>query len=313
MQRTTEHGSSVRRSVASFARRARTGCGLIAGLVLAGPTVSAAELECDNDAICFSEVRTDAGYRLLAENLTDFPVTYTVRVRPRNLTADGPRKVTRTLPPRTSQVAIDMHRTNPGQRSWYHYSYDWAFGDRNAAHNDDHVYRLPYASGRSYRVIQGFGSRFSHTGTEQYAVDFRMEEGTPVHAARGGVVADLEESHSIGCWEDGCGLYANYVVVLHDDGTTGEYYHLQKDGALVEIGQRVFPGQKIALSGNTGHTTIPHLHFAVYRAAEWGATQSVPIRFASADGIIDRPRRGGRYQATPIRRASAGLKTTTSE
>ena len=62
------------------------------------------------------------------------------------------------------------------------------------------------------------------------------------------------------------------------------------------------PGQKIALSGNTGHTTIPPLHFAVYRAVDWGNTQSVPVRFLSADGIIDRPRRGGRSQATSLTR-----------
>ncbi len=66
---------------------------------------------------------------------------------------------------------------------------------------------------------------------------------------------------------------------------------------LVELGDRVTAGQKVGLSGNTGHTTTPHLHFAVYRAAEWGTTQSVPVRFASADGVIDRPRRGARYRA----------------
>ena len=124
-----------------------------------------------------------------------------------------------------------------------------------------------------------------------------MPVGTPVHAARSGVVARIEESHSKGCWEDDCGQYANFMVILHNDGTTGEYYHLDKDGALVEVGDRVTRGQKIALSGNTGHTTMPHLHFAVYRAVRWGRTQSIEVRFQGADGIIDRPRRGARYQA----------------
>jgi murein DD-endopeptidase MepM/ murein hydrolase activator NlpD len=145
--------------------------------------------------------------------------------------------------------------------------------------------------------LQGYGSRFSHTGDEQYAVDFKMAEGTPVHAARGGVVARVEEANSIGCWSSGCGSYANFVVVLHDDGTTGEYYHLMQNGALVEPGDKIRAGQKIALSGNTGHTALPHLHFAVYRASSWGRTQSVPVRFLSADGIVTEPRRGGRYLA----------------
>ena len=60
-------------------------------------------------------------------------------------------------------------------------------------------------------------------GLEEFAIDVDMPIGTPVHAARAGVVARVEESHSKGCWEDGCGKYANYIVILHGDGTTGEY------------------------------------------------------------------------------------------
>ena len=106
----------------------------------------------------------------------------------------------------------------------------------------------------------------------------------------------LEERHGIGCWENSCSRYANYLVILHDDGTTGEYYHLARNGVLVEQGERVEPGQLIARSGNTGHTTMAHLHFGVYQATSWGRTQSVPIRFATTAGIITRPRPGARYR-----------------
>lgn len=211
--------------------------------------------------------------------------------------ADGPATVTETLAPRQSRRVMLLQPKDTDAAGRYRLSYDWTVGSKDAVHDDDYLYRLPYASGKSYRVLQGYDSRFSHTGLEQFAVDFGMKEGTPVHAARDGLVARLEEAHSIGCWDNGCGRYANYIVVLHDDGTTGEYYHLQRDGVLVELGDRVTAGQKIALSGNTGHTTTPHLHFAVYRAAEWGTTQSVPVRFASAEGIVERPRRGARYRA----------------
>ncbi len=168
---------------------------------------------------------------------------------------------------------------------------------KNTVHDDHHLYSLPYASNKSYRVLQGFGSRFSHTGLEEFAVDIDMPIGTPVHAARAGKVVEVEKSHSRGCWEDGCGKYANFIVILHSDGTTGEYYHLRRGGSVVGVGDTVTQGQKIGYSGNTGHTTMPHLHFAVYCAVGWGSTQSIPVRFQSRDGIIERPRRGARYQA----------------
>jgi murein DD-endopeptidase MepM/ murein hydrolase activator NlpD len=167
----------------------------------------------------------------------------------------------------------------------------------DTVHDDDHLYSLPYASNKSYRVLQGFGSRFSHTGLEEFAIDIDMPVGTPVHAARDGVVAEVEESHNKGCWDDGCGNYANFIVILHSDGTTGEYYHLKKGGSAVAVGDTVTQGQKIGYSGNTGHTTMPHLHFAVYCADVRGNIQSIPVRFRSSDGIIERPRRGARYQA----------------
>lgn len=261
-------------------------------------TCAAAQADCRDDWICVNAVDQGGNVELRARNLQDYPLTYTLRVRTRYLDVAGPKTVTRTLAPQESARVMTLSRTAKGVEGRYRYFFEWTVGDKDAVHDDSYVYALPYASGRSYRVVQGYGSRFSHTGLEAYAIDFDMPEGTSVHAARPGVVARVEESHSKGCWEDGCGRYANFIVILHDDGTTGEYYHLQKDGALVEVGDHVVRGQKIGLSGNTGHTTMPHLHFAVYRATEWGNTQSIPVRFQSADGVVMRPRHGARYQAT---------------
>ncbi len=268
---------------------------LICTALVTIPTIAIAG--CEDDWICVDEIRQGDDVELRARNLRNFPITYTLSVNTKNYSISGPKTITRTLGPGESQQVMVLDGHAGGHKGFFRYSYKWTVGHKDAKHDDDQVYALPYAPNSSYRVLQGYGSRFSHKGREQYAVDFDMRVGTAVHAARSGVVARIEESNSKGCWDDNCGRFANYIVVMHADGTTGEYYHLDTDGVLVDVGDQVVRGQEIGRSGNTGHTTMPHLHFAVYRAISWGRTQSIAVRFESADGIINRPRRGARYQA----------------
>ena len=269
----------------------------LASLICLMIAAQAANARCKDDSVCIDEVVDASGVELHARNLLQVPITFTLGVKSKHYSVPGPNTVTQTLRPGESQHVMRLQAKKHDDKGSFKYDFKWTVGRKDASHDDAQVYALPYSSKLSYRVLQGYGSRFSHTGREQYAVDFDMPVGTPVHAARSGVVARTEDSHSKGCWEDNCGQYANFVVILHSDGTTGEYYHLAEGGALVEVGDNVVRGQAIALSGNTGHTTMPHLHFAVYRAIDWGRTQSIAVRFDSTDGIIDRPRRGARYVA----------------
>ncbi len=173
--------------------------------------------------------------------------------------------------------------------------HDLIIGAIDAAHDDAYEYRLPYGEQVSFPVIQGYGAHLSHRGVEQYTVDFGMPIGTPVYAAREGVVALAEDSHEAGCAREECGRLANFVVVLHSDGTTGEYFHLQRGSVQVRIGERVARGALLAFSGNTGYTTVPHLHFGVYRTEHGGRTQSLQVSFATREGLIREPREGARY------------------
>lgn len=266
---------------------------------------SSADAACDEDWLFLDVARDGNVSELHARNTNDYPITYSIRVRSNGERKERPRTFSGSLPGKSSERLTELPSAieHVDELSA---SCRWTVGPDNATHDDDHVYLLPYADGSSFRVLQGFGSRFSHSGGEQYAVDFNMSSGTPVHAARSGVVARIEESNDKGCWEDGCGAFANFIVVLHDDGTTGEYYHLQQNGALVAAGDKVIAGQKIGLSGNTGHTTMPHLHFAVYMATKRGRSQSVPISFLSGDGVVYEPRRGRRYLAVKHQSAGAG-------
>lgn len=177
--------------------------------------------------------------------------------------------------------------------------HDVVVGAVDPDHDDGYEYRLPYRDNESHPVIQGYGAKLSHRGAEQFTVDFGMALGTPVHAARDGVVALVEDSHTAGCWRDDCARLANFIVVLHPDGTTGEYFHLQQGSARVRLGDRVLRGQPLALSGNTGYTTAPHLHFGVYRLGSDGRTQSVAVRFSTREGPISEPRAGARYLNSP--------------
>jgi murein DD-endopeptidase MepM/ murein hydrolase activator NlpD len=168
-------------------------------------------------------------------------------------------------------------------------------------HDDGYLYRLPYGDDVSYAVIQAWGSPLSHTGFEHYTVDFGMPEGTPVHAARDGIVVGVEHRHEHGCWSKHCEAYANFVAIRHSDGTIGEYFHLQKNGVLVAAGDPVTRGQQIALSGNTGYTNVPHLHFGIYAPAPNGGRRSIDFRFVTSNGIVVRPRAGSRYRTAASR------------
>ncbi len=248
------------------------------------------------DWVCVEERPSEAGVVLLAKNLKPWPLTLTARVSYENLAPRPGAEVTITVPGGGTVELVEMEVVEDGRPWRYRYRYDWTVGRVDAVHDDDYVYRLPYAQGEAWPVLQGTGSRFSHRELEAWAVDFDMPEGTAVHAAREGTVVRVVDHNDRACWDAGCGRYANFVVVLHGDGTTGEYYHLMHEGAAVVEGERVERGQLIGWSGNTGKSTMPHLHFAVYVARSWGRTQSVPVRFETRDGVVERLYQGLRYR-----------------
>lgn len=123
------------------------------------------------------------------------------------------------------------------------------------------IYVLPYTVGARYEVGNTFGH---HTplngGVGLYAVDIRMPIGTPVHAARSGTVVAVEEAFSD---EDHADYHENWVMIRHADETVARYIHLTRDGALVDVGDVVRQGDVIGLSGNSGASSRPHLHFDV--------------------------------------------------
>ncbi|MCR5595340.1 MAG: M23 family metallopeptidase [Lachnospiraceae bacterium] len=113
------------------------------------------------------------------------------------------------------------------------------------------TYIKPISGGR---LSSGFGRRKApKAGASTYhkGVDWATATGTPVYASSGGVVAKAG-------WGSG---YGYVVYINHPDGRQTRYGHLSR--VLVSAGQSVSQGQRIALSGNTGVSTGPHLHFEI--------------------------------------------------
>ncbi len=132
-------------------------------------------------------------------------------------------------------------------------------------------YGLPFLKGKRYKVLQGQNSNFTHKGDfSRYAIDFKMKTGEKVCAIREGLVIKVKEHFNKGGKNKKYRDLANLIIIAHKDGTFAQYVHLKKDGAIVSEGETVKKGQVIGYSGNTGMSTEPHLHFAVYKPTKNG-------------------------------------------
>jgi murein DD-endopeptidase MepM/ murein hydrolase activator NlpD len=145
-----------------------------------------------------------------------------------------------------------------------------------------YVYWLPYAEGTIHRVVQGYYSSYSHKN--RAALDIKMKPGTPVHAARDGIVVRVVETNDKGGLKKAYRQFANMIVIQHGDDSRTGYWHLQKNGSLVNVGDTVMKGQLIGLSGNTGFTAFPHLHFIAWRSGG-GSWRQIGTRFLTHKGI----------------------------
>jgi murein DD-endopeptidase MepM/ murein hydrolase activator NlpD len=247
-----------------------------------GTSNAKADSSCTADGrVCIEgfDLADGKGLELWAESRRPGAVTLTLEEETENLIvpAGMPKEISFAQPARRRLGVLLVADEN---QAWKHtFRFHCISGNTHAVHDEGTVYEMPFAQGLSSRISQGSHGKFSHSDLgNAYAVDFEVPEGTAVHAARGGIVVEVEQGHRNGGPNESVGN-ANVIRIEHGDGTIGEYGHLRFQGASVKVGQVVRAKEPIGYSGNTGRTTGPHLHFDVHVPLSGGTYKSVPIQF----------------------------------
>ncbi len=205
---------------------------------------------------------------MVAENPWYAPVFFRVR--------DDDKVLLEVLVPAGTQQPLELDNKPLVWRSTL--SYQYLLGDPSAKH-DNQPLMPPIAPLGRYVISQGFNGKYSHTDpSNAYAVDIVMNVGSPIHAARGGVVVSVKDDYHMGGRDNFFADKANLIRVLHSDGSFGIYAHILLGSAKVALGQTVKAGDVLAQAGSSGYSTGPHLHFSV-QVSDGSRLLSVPFTF----------------------------------
>ena len=233
---------------------------------------------------------------IYAYNSNPYTVTINIKADFTNLKSDKAQLSSLTL---GAYANTECTRFTPINGNAYSYAleYTWILGSKNALHDDSYVYRLPFPLGSSHIVSQGYNGGKTHFGSSRYAIDFAMDVGTKIYAAREGKVVKTKSDSNIGGIGEEYSKHGNFVTIEHSDKTFATYYHLKQNGVAVSVGSTIKRGDLLGYSGNTGYSSGPHLHFAVFTLDNTLKTQTLPVKFKSADVVVDNPQKGSSYKA----------------
>jgi murein DD-endopeptidase MepM/ murein hydrolase activator NlpD len=130
---------------------------------------------------------------------------------------------------------------------------------------------------KKYKLSASFAQAGGMWQSTHSGQDFAVSSGTAVYAAHGGTVVKAGGNGA----GDGA-AYGNAIVIKHGGKTYSQYAHLSRID--VKVGQVVKTGQRIALSGNTGNSSGPHLHFEIRTTANYGSAID-PVAFLRSKGV----------------------------
>lgn len=151
-------------------------------------------------------------------------------------------------------------------------------------------FQLPFPNGRKYNIIQGNQASYTHNRPASlYALDIGLAVGDTISAVDDGYVVSLIDGYKHSGKGDEWKPYGNFITLYHPHtGLYTQYVHLTYQGSLVKMHDKVTAGQAIAISGMTGQTDTPHLHFNCLRPQDGGRKfVSVPYKFVEGYNSVD--------------------------
>lgn len=223
--------------------------------------------------------KRDGRYAVVVKNPFYAPIQ--VKVTPDN----NGKAIMGVVGANEQKIIGDLGQTN--QR----FRYRWVLGEPDVPAGLQ-AYTAPVGSLGKFRISQGFKGKFSHSKEPSlYAIDIAMPLGSYIAAAREGTVIATKDDYHMGGRDSFFLDKANYVMILHSDGTYATYAHILMGSVMVSPGDVVERGQNIARSGTSGYSTGPHLHFVVRRNSGFN-TVSVPFLMQYQDGRSIRIKRG---------------------
>ncbi|MCW7461668.1 M23 family metallopeptidase [Leptospira limi] len=222
----------------------------------------------------------------IATNVTETSIS--VNALYKNMKSSVPLPLVTILKGKKRIKLFHLKTINRRKKISYKIHYKWILGNYHVSHNSGYVYELPFDSKLKVRVFQAYHGKKSHSGDNRYSIDFGLKEDDMIMAARPGIVIDTEEKNNEGGFDPKYKQSANFVKILHDDGTIAEYAHLRYMGVVVKRGQHVEIGTFLGYAGSTGYSEGPHLHFEVYQPTNTLRKKTIPTKFKTqiSDGEI---------------------------
>lgn len=304
------HGCSVSTQNSSSSSSSDATSGAVSPSAIPEPAATGESKVGGDSLFTVKTQSSNNGVTFVFYKLSELPTTIEVALpSSTNLTATHAFPIsiyTGTLSSGTPLTISALNSIDNTQAWNYRWTTQYVFGVVTSTLSSTLNFKLPFEEGKSYPLAQGYNGSFSHQSTtwNNLSLDFDMSELTPIHAAHNGIVSHVYKGATTGGLAESFKDKANYVSLVHTDGTITQYVHLHVSGVLVTLGQPVSRGEKIGLSGNTGYSSGPHLHFHGYRHQTMSSSKTVTLSLMTQSGLSLSLATNTSYTSTAVARSA---------